>query len=324
MEDRETVAAVVVTYNRKQLLMECLNSLITQTWLPAAVFIIDNASTDGTEALLYEKKFISSKPEESEKDNGIFETAKTKSGVKIYYVRLSKNTGGSGGFYEGIKRAYKSGYDWMWLMDDDTLPSNNALFGLFSISESFEEEPGFICSKVLWKDQSIHLMNIPQINTFAKEALPFNKYDKYPLVQGCSFVSVAVSREAVKKCGLPYKEFFIWGDDIEYTSRIVNSGFIGIYNPTSVVYHNTPENYCVSIFDDVPKNAWKYYYGIRNSMFCIKKAGLKGYFLSFIKRITVLSLKILFKRKQARFKYFCVNFKASMASLFFNPKEDKL
>ena len=32
---------------------------------------------------------------------------------------MHENTGGAGGFHEGVKRAYKKGYDWLWLMDDD-------------------------------------------------------------------------------------------------------------------------------------------------------------------------------------------------------------
>ena len=54
----DTTCAVVVTYNRKELLIECLESLRKQTKPLNAIYIIDNASTDGTPNLLLEKEFI--------------------------------------------------------------------------------------------------------------------------------------------------------------------------------------------------------------------------------------------------------------------------
>ena len=51
------VAAVVVTYNRKELLMECLEALLRQTRPLQAIYIIDNASTDGTPELLHREGY---------------------------------------------------------------------------------------------------------------------------------------------------------------------------------------------------------------------------------------------------------------------------
>ena len=44
----ETVAAVVVTFNRSRLLLECLQALLTQTRPIDRIILVDNASTDGT------------------------------------------------------------------------------------------------------------------------------------------------------------------------------------------------------------------------------------------------------------------------------------
>src|SRR5258708_30897142 len=92
-----TVAAVIVTFNRKGLLIECLEAVRGQTRPCERVFIIDNASTDGTPELLA--------------DEGLLDGS-------IEYVRLPVNTGSAGGFHEGMRRAYEAGYDWLWLLDD--------------------------------------------------------------------------------------------------------------------------------------------------------------------------------------------------------------
>ncbi|RMG35011.1 MAG: glycosyltransferase, partial [Methanobacteriota archaeon] len=47
MGDRN-IAAVIVTFNRKEMLIRCLEGIFSQTRPVSAIFIIDNASTDGT------------------------------------------------------------------------------------------------------------------------------------------------------------------------------------------------------------------------------------------------------------------------------------
>ena len=120
---QETVCAVVVTYNRKNLLIECLEAIRKQTRPVDAIYIIDNASTDGTPELLLEKGYIKELPPTNltgpwEKT---FEIKNLTDGkpIKLHYVRMHENTGGAGGFHEGVKRAYERKYDWLWLMDDD-------------------------------------------------------------------------------------------------------------------------------------------------------------------------------------------------------------
>jgi len=56
--NKETVCAVVVTYNRKKLLLECLEAIRRQTRPVQGIYLIDNASTDGTPKLLLEKRYI--------------------------------------------------------------------------------------------------------------------------------------------------------------------------------------------------------------------------------------------------------------------------
>ena len=49
MEDRKSVDCVVVTYNRLDLLKECVQAIRKQSYPVSHFFIIDNCSTDGTE-----------------------------------------------------------------------------------------------------------------------------------------------------------------------------------------------------------------------------------------------------------------------------------
>jgi len=184
---RETVAAVVVTFNRKQLLMECLNALLNQTYELDSVIIIDNNSTDGTYELLKERGYI---------DNEI-----------IDYVRLNENTGGAGGFHEGIKRGYEKGYDWLWIMDDDVKPDKECL----NILMKYKEKGKVLIPLRL--SSTLDIREFPAIkydlsNPFLKQVRRLSVYTKYNNylempeileVEDFSFEGPLINREVIKK-----------------------------------------------------------------------------------------------------------------------------
>ena len=104
MTERFSVAAVVVTYNRLPLLRQCLAALAAQTAQDLTIFLVDNASTDGTAESVAEMAL-----------------------PNLVYRNTGKNLGGAGGFAYGVREAALAGYDALWLMDDDTLPTPTAL-----------------------------------------------------------------------------------------------------------------------------------------------------------------------------------------------------
>ena len=319
----ETVCAVVVTYNRKKLLIECLEALENQSRPLDAIYIVDNASTDGTPELLLEKGYLRELPEFELKEN--FEKTLKKGNVIIHYLKMHENTGGAGGFHEGVKNAYKKGYDWIWIMDDDTVTTVNSLKILFDKMPLVSERIGFMCSKILWKKGEPHLQNLPGIENTRKliTDLPFNKYEDEGLliIENTTFVSFLIKRDIIKKVGLPIKEFFIWADDIEYTTRISEMGFIGIYSKDSIVYHKTNTNYHGTNLELIDtENLWKYFYGVRNNLCICRKRSMTSYIFNFLVNITYSNVAILKNAKTNKWKILLINTKASLASLFFNPK----
>ena len=313
----QNICAVVVTYNRKELLMECLDGIRNQTVPVQGVTIVDNASTDNTPQLLFEKGYIKELPPKELKEP--WETSLDVSikdeNLKIHYVRMNKNTGGAGGFYEGIKRSYQKGYDWLWLMDDDTIPTPTTLEELLKAFE-IDDKIGFACSKALWVDNTPHLMNIPQISPIINGA-PFNKYEdkNFLLINGASFVSLLLPSRIVKEIGLPIKELFLWSDDIEYTTRIIESGYLGAYCPKSIVYHKTKTNYSASMTTD----NFKYFLKVRNGLILQKRHKLRFWFYLLLSGKTIFELM---GKKQFQLAY--VHTKATIAAIFFKIKIDRV
>lgn len=142
----------------------------------------------------------------------------TSLGNQIRYVRLPENIGGAGGFNKGVRYFMEeTGDDFVWLMDDDTVPTPSALTELLKAAKKVNNQFGFLASDVRWTDNTRAKMNLP---------FPINRFKKIPLdatemeqLRNATFVSVMFTRDIVAKIGLPDKEFFIWGDDIEYTER---------------------------------------------------------------------------------------------------------
>lgn len=138
-----TVAAVVVTFNRLEKLKSVIAAIEAQTHSVFRLFVIDNASTDGTGAYLDELR----------------------TSVPLEIVHMQKNSGGAGGFAEGMLRGYASGADHVWIMDDDCYPEPTALAALTAgfadaVAELGPDVP-FACSVVEFTDGSICEMNNP-------------------------------------------------------------------------------------------------------------------------------------------------------------------
>ena len=250
---RSDIVAVIVTYNRRAILERCLEAILSQEVAPKAIIVVDNHSTDDTEAFMLEC---------------------TSDNERILYYRLDVNGGGSLGFNEGIKFAQSVHPEWIWMMDDDTVPAPTALRILLSSPQIYDPCTGFVCSRVIDGDGAICDLNIAPL----KWEWPFLYHpgSEIYLIENCSFVSVLVRNSAIKIVGLPIKEFFIWWDDVEYTLRL-STVYRGYLNFHSVVSHLV-NDHSGGRYDYVDKvNLWKYCYGIRNRMSIISSGkGLAG------------------------------------------------
>ncbi len=216
--DPTRVVAVVVTWNRRELLTEALAALRAQRHPLAGVVVVDNASTDGTDGLLA-----------------------AESGLDV--VRLQTNTGGAGGFAVGIERAMSHDPDLVWLLDDDTVPTPDAAGELVRVWESYTDHagrpPAVLASKVVWTDGRDHPMNTPRRKPGVgkAEVEAARRVGASPL-RSASFVSIMCDADVVRQRGLPLADYFLWNDDFEYSTRLIR-GRAGLYCPDSVVEHKT-------------------------------------------------------------------------------------
>lgn len=250
MNKQIRVAAVVVTYNRLALLRQCLHALTQQTVMPDSIWVIDNASTDGTQEAVQQMKIPG-----------------------LVYRNTGRNLGGAGGFAYGTKEAAQAGYDAIWLMDDDTFPEPQALENLLRADAALQGNYGWLSSRALTPEGTDQPMNRQRKTPYTD--IPDYTGERTPAVMA-SFVSLFVRTRAVRQFGLPIAAFFIWSDDWEYTRRISRAEPCYVI-PGSRVIHAMQNPGTVNIATDVPSRWSRYHYFYRNDVVLYRREGLRGW-----------------------------------------------
>ena len=216
--------------------------------------MVDNDSSDGTSSLF----------------TGTVAEYDTDS---IYYFNTGLNIGGAGGFSFGLRKAAKLGFEYSWLMDDDTIPSNTALSELLNFEVKHGSDYGFLSSMAIWNDGSLCQMNI-QRETLTHNVRDFKR--PYIGIEMASFVSLLIPMHIVKDVGLPYKEFFIWTDDWEYTRRISRKHPCYLVTNSTVV-HEMERNIKADIASDSAERIDRYRYLYRNDVVLYRREGIRGF-----------------------------------------------
>jgi GT2 family glycosyltransferase len=258
---------VVVTRDRRELLRQCLSALQAERRPPEGILVVDNASSDGTPEMV-RTEF-----------------------PRADLLRLPANVGGAGGFCRGIERAHAQGYDWLWLMDDDTIANGESLANLLAgAARAPGGAPLLVSSQVRWKDERLHPMNIPVPRWRSRRDVADGVSGGLLALRYTTFVSVAVHRRAIDRFGLPLEHYFIWGDDVEFTARILRDE-PGYLVPESIVYHWTPSPHPAAT-----PTSDRFYYHARNSLFLLRGSSLtaveRGDYLRYYLRTLAQYLRI--------------------------------
>ena len=240
-EQRTSTCAVVVTHNRRELLAECLEAVLGQTRRPDRVLVVDNASTDGTDALVAERF-----PEAS-------------------LLRMPENDGSAAGFGAGMTWAVDdaAGHEWIRLMDDDTVPSQTRPRAVAGRRGALaDRDPMLLASKVLWTDGRLHPMNYSGPRFQRMDDFVAGVESGVVEMRYTTWVSLLARREAVKRYGVPRRNYFIWNDDIEWTARVLRRER-GFLVPASVAVHRTETA-------EPSQGGRPLYYAVRNGLFMLR------------------------------------------------------
>ncbi len=238
---RDTVAVVIVTYNRADVLVGCLDGLAAQTSPPDAVFVVDNASSDHTAEVLQ---------------------ARTDLPLRIF--RNEENLGGAGGFHLGVGQAYDAGFDRIWLMDDDVVPAPLCLQVLLdhpgpALMAVREDTAGRLVEKAA--------LSFDLANPFAIRPKRASVDDRWHLrsempaevvLENVAFEGFMVHRRVIDAIGLPDPAYFIFYDDCDFAIRARRAGFtlVGVRDAVLVRQLDFDQQHAL--------DTWKGFYMYRN------------------------------------------------------------
>lgn len=244
------VAIVVVTFNRRELLETCLSAIASQSRPADSVFVIDNASTDGTGSWLGEwlPSYLSA----------------------ASAVLMHDNEGGAGGFARGLSEAVNAGADWIWMMDDDARPHDSALEALLRVADDPNNVYGSLAisgEDTSWESTLVN-----------ENGRVVNRVEEVPsqaCVQALPFLGFLIHRSLVARIGLPDASFFILSDDTEYCLRARAAGAQIVMVGTSLIDHPKTERYVANLpfkrLTYLRLPPWKRYYHTRNKLFIARR-----------------------------------------------------
>lgn len=238
------IIAVVVTYNRSQWLIECLQSLVKQTRACDGIVVVDNHSSDDTV-------------------NKLNEFVKINPNVNCQLELLTNNTGGAGGFKHGMETAFNLGADYIWVMDDDVEALPDALEKLLKFSDKGDilhgrrKNPDG--SYFYWQHTFMPWIGF----SFPVADTAFETKDVcYP--NTTCFEGALIKRKVIQKIGLPNEKYFLAWDDTEYGYRASDFFKIAYCNCDVLLRKKGGDSLNVKVRKLAAPSALYQYYHIRN------------------------------------------------------------
>jgi rhamnopyranosyl-N-acetylglucosaminyl-diphospho-decaprenol beta-1,3/1,4-galactofuranosyltransferase len=236
-----SVITFVLTRNRKELLRRCLTSILNQTLVPNKIIVLNNASTDDTSDMLKEFPSI------------------------VTEIYLQENIGGAAGFSYGIEICSKEDFDFIWVMDDDGYPKEDALQKLI---EGFNElnniNVGVLNSIVIDPVSDEFTFGLWESHKNGRLNKLYNNFNELPSILEHNnfffgwanlFNGTLIKNNIIKEIGLPDKRYFFRGDEVDYMQRIKKK-FDVVTVLNSLHFHPTPLV--------IEPKGWRIYYYNRN------------------------------------------------------------
>lgn len=296
------VCAVVLTYNRRELLDECLAAISAQTHKCDRIIVIDNASTDGT-----------------------FEMLAIKWSERVQVHALPKNIGAAGGFNMGMRMAHRTGADAIWVMDDDVIPEPDALERLVVANRLLEQREisaPFVISTA--RTPRGHVTNVPDIDR-GRNSLSYHRWPellehRMIPVRRATFVSILLPRITLDRHGLPIADMFIWGEDTEFTLRMTRQQPGYIVGDSRAVHVRAMDGNLDIRTEANPARVGYHYHYIRNSVYTIRSYAHRRTLFRHLLRKTRLCLSLCLEKEFAKAR---IVLDGVVHGLTFNPRIER-
>ncbi|MRH41302.1 glycosyltransferase [Aquibacillus halophilus] len=249
------VAIILLNWNSYDDIVDCLESLKTQEYKDFEVFIVDNCSRDNSYELL--------KDHYSE---GNFD-------FNVNFKKAEENLGFAGGNNIAIKDAYSRNFNYMWLLNSDTIVTPTTLSELIHTVSS-DSQIGIVGSKIYYYDSKVLWFAGGELDLqkgisphIGQHEIDKGQYDEQREVEFITGCSLLVRREVIETVGYMREDYFLYYEDSDYNVRVKDNGWKIFYVPSSIVYHKVSH----SSGGEESLAPYVAYYNMRNSYVMMRR-----------------------------------------------------
>lgn len=314
----DSLAIVIVTYNRIKDLTICLEALSMQTLKPNEIIIINNKSTDNTHQTLTDSGYVATASCQHNELGDIYQTKhpdRRCPDTMVTYILKSENDGGAGGFYAGMKTGFEHGHEWILLMDDDGRADKDELSEMLRVSKAngLKYANALVINRDNPDELAFDLFSTPNNTDF---------YTGKGIIPGCGspFNGTLIHRSLISEIGFVKKEMFVWGDDAEYTARAKAAGH-PIATICSALHYHPKTGKSINIVPFInkwkmlPPNTNRSHIFYRNHCYIFHKYGNNKMLIKFImKNILGTVLNLQFKYLPSMIKAFRHGFNGNFST----------
>lgn len=259
--DRPRVLVTVPTWNQRDRVLRCLDSLLKLDYPNFEIAVVDQASSDGTyESIL-------------------------KRCPKVHVICHRENFGFGEGVTGGLRRALEIGADFLLIVENDAVADPKALREMVEAAAG-DSRIGLVFPKVLewgsqakiWAAGGTTYAEIDWLRGrfpgLIQEGEENERANQLKEVQFFPGGFCLVRMEAVKRAGYMNPDYFLYYDDADWQMRIYRAGFTGRYAPRAVMWHEPAST--LGRGSEAGR-----YYETRNRLYFFKRYAPRGRFIPF-------------------------------------------
>ncbi len=248
--------AFIITFERSEILQKTIDKLLSQTYPPEKILVVDNSITTTT------KEY--------------FEDHKSE---QIEYYSMGYNSGPAGAAEFALRHLTNLGFDWIFWGDDDDPPKDNGIFETLLKLATHNDKVGIVGS-----------LGGKFIESRARTRGFYNK--ELNGIVDADFVAggkmMIVNSEVVKKNILPTKKLFFGFEELDFCLRIKDAGFRIIFDGEKIkelrkMDGNDGPNYKWKGNSFGKKDMlWRNYYSTRNMLYILKSRKIYDGYIFFL------------------------------------------
>lgn len=222
------IGVVICNYNKKEFVLQCIQSVLESKVHNFDIYMVDNASTDGS-----------------------VDAVRKNYGEQVTILENKENLGGSGGFNTGLRVVRDKGYSYFMCLDDDASVDENAINELYEYMEK-NPDVGMAGARVYHRQFPDYIQQCGlmidfehcQAHTLYADRL---EDGSLPEVVECDTVAtcaVMIRGDAIRTTdvGIMPEDNFIYWDDMEWGHRMHLAGYRTVTLATAAALHQMGAN----------------------------------------------------------------------------------